>query len=219
MTRLLTPCIAPPASLAIGSLLFPVEISGLDDVRPHETIASSNRGIRARGTRKGASEEVDLEEVAQSWQASAACMQLLNDVRALKHQGQAAGATALAQRLREMGYNASRVAQNASHTTASALRLAHDFVVVTGCGCAGPLVVEPNFREHFCIGSVYATERYRQLLAAIPEELVAPYSQLQDMVKLICAEMKFSFEATGNSLPPWRSTSSVLSRWSAAKAV
>ena len=122
-------------------------------------------------------------------------------------------AAALAQALRGLGYEASLACSSGSHSAPSALRLSHEFVVVRGCGAGGPLIVEPSFREHFAIGSLYATERYRQVLAAVPEELVAPYAQLCEMVRLVCAEMKFSFEATGNSLPPWRIVNSVLSRW------
>eukprot|EP00198_Chlamydomonas_reinhardtii_P006243 XP_001695579.1 predicted protein [Chlamydomonas reinhardtii] len=115
--------------------------------------------------------------------------------------------------LRGLGYEASLAFSIGSHSAPSALRLSHEFVVVRGCGAGAPLIVEPSFREHFAIGSLYATERYRQVLAAVPEELVAPYAQLCEMVRLVCAEMKFSFEATGNSLPPWRIVNSVLSRW------
>jgi hypothetical protein len=72
--------------------------------------------------------------------------QLLNDVRALKRQGLASDAAMLAQRLRDLGHDASYVAQNASNSTPSSLRLAHDFVIVKGCGgsSAAPLVVEPR---------------------------------------------------------------------------
>ena len=144
--------------------------------------------------------------------------QLLEDVRTLKRAaGGGLSAAALAQALRGLGYEASLACSSGSHSAPSALRLSHEFVVVRGCGAGGPLIVEPSFREHFAIGSLYATERYRQVLAAVPEELVAPYSQLCEMVRLVCAEMKFSFGATGNSLPPWRSVNSVLSRWAAAR--
>ncbi|GIL58902.1 hypothetical protein Vafri_13710 [Volvox africanus] len=208
----------PPGSFAAGSLLFAVEIPGLDDGQCDLSGSASTSRHRGGRTKAGRPDATDIEELAQTWQASAASVRLLNDVRLLKRQGRASDAGVLAERLRNLGYDASRVAQNASNATPSSLRLAHDFVVVKGCGgCATALVVEPNFREHFCIGPMYATERYRQLLALIPEELVAPYSKIQEMVKLICAEMKFSFEATGNSLPPWRSTASVLSRWAAAR--
>ncbi len=140
--------------------------------------------------------------------------QLLEDVRSLKRAaGGSLGATALAQALRSLGYDASLACSSGSHAAPSALRLAHEFVVVRGCGAGAPLIVEPSFREHFAIGSLYATERYRQVLAAVPEELVAPYAQLSEMVRLVCTEMKFSFEATSNSLPPWRNVNSVLSRW------
>ncbi|EFJ48755.1 hypothetical protein VOLCADRAFT_104599 [Volvox carteri f. nagariensis] len=207
----------PGGSVAAGSLLFAVEIPGLEDAQCDIPSSSSMSG-RHRGSRTRTAEAADIEELAQNWQASAASVRLLNDVRILKRQGQAADAATLAQRLRDVGYDATHVAQNASNSISSSLRLAHDFVIVKGCGgCLASLVVEPDFREHFCIGSMYATERYRQLLDAVPEELVAPYSKIQEMVKLICAEMKFSFEATGNYLPPWRSMCSVLSRWAAAR--
>ncbi|KAG2454836.1 hypothetical protein HYH02_000668 [Chlamydomonas schloesseri] len=145
-------------------------------------------------------------------------MRLLEDVRSLKRAaGGSLDAAALAQALRGLGYEASLACSSGSHSAPSALRLAHEFVVVRGCGAGAPLIVEPSFREHFAIGSLYATERYRQVLAAVPEELVAPYTQLSEMVRLVCAEMKLSFEATGNSLPPWRNVNSVMSRWAAAR--
>jgi uncharacterized protein (TIGR01615 family) len=140
-------------------------------------------------------------------------------VRSLKRQGLASDAETLAERLRALGHAARVLTSNGSHTGPSALRLAHHFVIVSGVGSDGPLVVEPSFREHFCIGTPYQTERYRQVLAAVPEELVAPHSQLAQMVRLVCTEMKFSFTATGNSVPPWRSAAALLSRWSAASGM
>ncbi|KAG2491477.1 hypothetical protein HYH03_010262 [Edaphochlamys debaryana] len=206
-----------PASFAPGSLMFAVEV----DLEGPRQAASCQ--AQAGRRRKGASNpgEVDLALRTLAPSSGCASKRLLDDVRTLKRQGCATDAAALAEGLRALGYDAVRLAQHASHggpssasSGSSGLRLAHDFVVVAGCGSSPQLIVEPNFREHFGIGSIYATDRYKQVLAAIPEELVAPYSQLEEMVKLICEEMKFSFEATGNYLPPWRSTASVLSRWS-----
>ncbi|KAG2440083.1 hypothetical protein HXX76_004197 [Chlamydomonas incerta] len=203
MTRVLA-----PSSLYHGSLLFPVEIPGLHDrIDRHPAAARSGRGTAAHSS-------ADLHSFAQTLRPNASAVRLLEDVRALKRAaGGALDAAALAQALRGLGYEASLACSSGSHAAPSALRLAHAFVVVRGCGTGAPLIVEPNFREHFAIGSLYATERYRQVLAAVPEELVAPYAQLSEMVRLVCAEMKFSFEAAGNSLPPWRNVNSVMSRW------
>ncbi len=144
--------------------------------------------------------------------------QLLEDVRALKRNGLASDAATLAQRLRELGYSCSARRQEGSHAGQGTMRLAHEFVVVEGPSLPEPLVVEPFFRDHFTIGRAFTTDRYATVLAAAPEELVATYRQLADLVKLLCQEMQFSFEANGNFLPPWRSTRTVLSRWSPARA-
>ena len=63
------------------------------------------------------------------------------------------------------------------------------------------------------------TCRPQALLDAAPEEVVAPFSHMSALVRLMTQEMKFSFDATGHALPPWRSYSSILSRWSVIKAV
>ncbi|KAG2454837.1 hypothetical protein HYH02_000669 [Chlamydomonas schloesseri] len=206
MTRVLA-----PSSLYQGSLLFPVEIPGL-----HHESRVDCQPAAARSTRGKAPSQssADLHAYTQTLRPNASAVRLLEDVRSLKRAaGGSLDAAALAQALRGLGYEALLACSSGSHSAPSALRLAHEFVVVRGCGAGAPLIVEPSFREHFAIGSLYATERYRQVLAAVPEELVAPYTQLSEMVRLVCAEMKFSFEATGNSLPPWRNVNSVMSRW------
>lgn len=48
--------------------------------------------------------------------------------------------------------------------------------------------------------------------------LVAPATQLQPLVQLLCAEMSLAFEHHGLSLPPWRQHVALLSKWLPSKA-
>ncbi|KAL4431017.1 hypothetical protein ABPG75_006273 [Micractinium tetrahymenae] len=98
--------------------------------------------------------------------------------------------------------------------------LRHSFLLVTAppeCTCAGnDFIVEPHFREQFEIS--HPTPRYSGLLALLPAVLVASAEQITALVQLLCAEMSLAFEHHGLSLPPWRQSKSLLSKWLPSKA-
>ncbi|PNH11641.1 hypothetical protein TSOC_001507 [Tetrabaena socialis] len=205
---------AAPLPLSCGSLLFPVEIPGLEDPSCSQGNVACSLVSRSRSRTPTAPPTAALTTQCE---VPPGCSQLLADVHALKRQC-GAGADELARRLRAAGYQATCHAQDASRSAPGAMRLAHSFVVVKGCG-PDPVVVDAGFRDNFSIGTAYATARYLQVLEAVPEVMIAPHAQLQELVTAICHEMKISFEATGSFLPPWRITGSVLSRWAAARAL
>lgn len=97
--------------------------------------------------------------------------------------------------------------------------LRHSFLLVTAqdCPCAGiDFIVEPHFREQFEIS--HATPRYTGLLNLLPLVMVGTAAQLAPLVQLLCSEMSLAFEEWGLSLPPWRQSKSLLSKWLPSKA-
>ena len=68
------------------------------------------------------------------------------------------------------------------------------------------------FRSHFQLSDQHMTEAYR---AALPpsEEFVGTKSRATSLVRFLCGEMAAAFAAHGNSPPPWRTESSMLSMW------
>ena len=74
-----------------------------------------------------------------------------------------------------------------------------------------PSRLQPNFREHFEISN--PTPRYAGLLGLLPNLLVASPAQLRPLVQLLFSEMSLAFERQGLSLPPWRQSKSLLSKW------
>ena len=73
-------------------------------------------------------------------------------------------------------------------------------------------VVDPVFREQFVIAK--PTPRYASLLSSLPDVFIGPFENLTPLVLFLCAEMAASFKETGGScLPPWRCTTSMLSKW------
>ena len=79
------------------------------------------------------------------------------------------------------------------------------------CHVQMPVIVEPNFREHFSIAS--ATPAYRRLLAATPGEFVGSVSRLAALVELLSEGVRGAFAEQGLPLPPWRRAKSVMSKW------
>lgn len=82
------------------------------------------------------------------------------------------------------------------------------------CDC-GELIVEAHFREHFAISS--PTPAYQQLVDVLPEVFVGTPSKLRQLVKLMCLEMAAAFKANSVTIPPWRHSDSMLSKWLPAK--
>lgn len=126
----------------------------------------------------------------------------------------------LASKLTLCGYRvAVRQALGGGQGTAVFSNLRHSFLLVTaplGCACAGvDYIVEPHFREQFEISQ--PTARYGGLLAMLPAVFVGTAAELLPLVQLLCSEMTLAFEQHGLSLPPWRQSKSLLSKWLPSK--
>jgi uncharacterized protein (TIGR01615 family) len=110
-----------------------------------------------------------------------------------------------------VGYSAklahSQAAARSSPGSFSSLR--HTFVTVALDG--EDYVVDPAFRDHFLVHRPAA--RYASVLDAIPQVAVAPAPRLARAVTFLAAEVAACFVAQGVPLPPWRKTTSLLSKW------
>lgn len=91
--------------------------------------------------------------------------------------------------------------------------LRHEFLTVLGEGdyMDVPYIVDPSFKEQFEIPQ--PTAAYAALLELVPAEFVGTSSRLIPLVQTLCAEMVASFEANGLTLPPWRRSQSMLTKW------
>lgn len=143
---------------------------------------------------------------------------LLRDVRIMKRDvcAEEGGldVVILATKLSSVGYKVYlRNALGGGPGTDCFHNLRNEFLVVCGEGEeeGNLFIVEGRFREHFAIP--HPTERYAQVLAAIPTEVASPAPSLTPLVKLLCSEMSMAFEERGLSLPPWRQSKSLLSKW------
>jgi uncharacterized protein (TIGR01615 family) len=96
--------------------------------------------------------------------------------------------------------------------------LYHEFLLVQGQGEFNGVsfIVEPHFREHFSIPN--PTPRYTEIIQSVPEIFVGTQSHLISMVTLLCAEMGVAFEGLGQTPPPWRRCSAMLSMWLPARS-
>ena len=130
---------------------------------------------------------------------------------------------ALATKLVNVGYKvAIRSALGACGTKSSSsdcfYNLRNEFLVVSGEGdeTGTKFIIEVRFRDHFTIP--HPTQRYAHLLDAVPTEVVVAPQRLLELVNLLCSEMSFAFQEQGLSLPPWRQSKSLLSKWLPAKS-
>ncbi|MEW5305155.1 MAG: hypothetical protein WDW36_007716 [Sanguina aurantia] len=73
------------------------------------------------------------------------------------------------------------------------------------------LILDPNFREVFSIHR--PTQRYSRVLAALPPVFVGPTSRLQQLVRVLCAEMGRAIIVSGLDVAPWRRCDVVMTRW------
>eukprot|EP00195_Chlamydomonas_chlamydogama_P013006 CAMPEP_0202901194 /NCGR_PEP_ID=MMETSP1392-20130828/13871_1 /ASSEMBLY_ACC=CAM_ASM_000868 /TAXON_ID=225041 /ORGANISM="Chlamydomonas chlamydogama, Strain SAG 11-48b" /LENGTH=294 /DNA_ID=CAMNT_0049587715 /DNA_START=242 /DNA_END=1126 /DNA_ORIENTATION=+ len=144
---------------------------------------------------------------------------LLMDVQLLKrHMLQSEGevnTVHLANQLSDAGYTVS--VRNALGGGSSCFRnLRHEFLLVKDCDHdAVEHIVDLRFNEHFQIP--HPTRQYADILSLVPEEFVGPSSKLLPVVQILCSEMAASFEVKGLTLPPWRRTQSMLSKWMSTK--
>ncbi|KAL6751789.1 hypothetical protein V8C86DRAFT_649186 [Haematococcus lacustris] len=99
--------------------------------------------------------------------------------------------------------------------------LKHEFLYVkcdneSDAHAGAELVVDVTFREQFSIPQ--PTPAFQALLELTPEAWVGSASRLVMVVQLLCQEMASSFIAQGLTLPPWRRTQSMLSKWLPTKS-
>jgi hypothetical protein len=73
------------------------------------------------------------------------------------------------------------------------------------------MIVDPYFREQFSLHQ--PTARYSALLSLLPEEYAGRPSALRSIVELLGREIQLACSSKGTSLPPWRATKSMLSKW------
>jgi uncharacterized protein (TIGR01615 family) len=144
-------------------------------------------------------------------------LQLLEDVRhykaALQREGCGQDAVMLSLRLSLVGYQALvRTAIGGGQACFKNLR--HEFISVRD-GEGTEYIVDPAFRDHFQIP--HPTRLYQQLLAGVPAEFVGTSSRLVPLVQCLCMEMSESFSARSLTLPPWRRSQAMLSKWLPAR--
>lgn len=72
-------------------------------------------------------------------------------------------------------------------------------------------IVDPDFKGQFSI--MHPTAHYSTLLAAVPSPVVLPEDRVAPVVQLISRELSQVFKQHEVVLPPWRATSSVLTKW------
>lgn len=77
-------------------------------------------------------------------------------------------------------------------------------------------IVDPCFREQFEIGHV--TPRYNTVLSQVPATFIGTEEQVIAVVEIMSKEISRAFEHAGATLPPWRHTASMLSKWRPRKS-
>lgn len=151
-------------------------------------------------------------------------MQLLHDLRQLaaavrREEGGELDIVVLATKLTSVGYRVHlRSALGGGQGVDAFHALRNEFIVVAGTGHDDGIdyIVESKFRSHFAIP--HPTDRYAAVIAAVPDEIAAPAEALAPLVQLLCSELSLAFEQMGLSLPPWRQSKSLLSKWLPAKS-
>ncbi|KXZ50390.1 hypothetical protein GPECTOR_16g563 [Gonium pectorale] len=197
------------ASANLGSLVFDFEVDREE--------RSSTRGRDRPGAGPLARPEsqlaADKEKLKYfSAPAGAFAAKLLRDVRYFLNEECDPDVILLATKLSAVGYNVNvRTALGGGPSCFRNLR--HEFLAVRGRGDyeGVEFIVEPRFREAFSIP--HPTAEYAELLAAAPDVFVGPSARLVPIVQTLCSLMAASFEAQGLTLPPWRRTQSMLSKW------
>lgn len=71
-------------------------------------------------------------------------------------------------------------------------------------------VIDPTFAQAFQVTA--PTPRYRHILSAVPQLLVAPLNKVVRAVLVLGAELARCFEAQDLPLPPWRHVDALLTR-------
>lgn len=188
---------------ASGSLVFDLEIQDEDETLPR------NPGGDAAITEHIA----NLAAPQTIFEA-----RLLSDVQQFKaavfeEEGRS-DIVVLATKLAAIGYQvAIRTALGGGTGQECFRNLHHEFLVIAPD--SDDLLVEPLFREQFCISS--ATREYTKLVSALPEEWVGSRHRIKPLVKLLCQQMALAFDSAQAACPPWRQQKSIISKWLPAK--
>lgn len=89
--------------------------------------------------------------------------------------------------------------------------LRHAFIVVTDLGSSQDTIVDIAFREHFLLAS--STPDFDNFLQAIPPVFIGTMGVLQPIVTTACAAMATTYRTLGISVPPWRTTSALMTKF------
>lgn len=77
-------------------------------------------------------------------------------------------------------------------------------------------IVDPAFREQFEIPHV--STRYAAILAHLPRVFIGTEERVGPLVELLCSEIGAAFKLAGATLPPWRASPAMLSKWRPRKS-
>ena len=77
-------------------------------------------------------------------------------------------------------------------------------------------IVDPCFREQFEIPHV--CPRYDCVLSEVPATFIGSEEQVIAVVEIMSKEISRVFQQSGATLPPWRQTASMLSKWQPRKS-
>eukprot|EP00210_Caulerpa_lentillifera_P008676 g8275.t1 len=77
---------------------------------------------------------------------------------------------------------------------------------------SSPCILDPYFRSHFEIQ--HPSQCYSDIMDQFPDAFVGSLSKLERLVRLLCGEMRKSFDEAGLPVPPWRVYSAIILKWS-----
>lgn len=85
-------------------------------------------------------------------------------------------------------------------------------------GAHGPAmyIVDPCFKEQFEIPHI--SDRYTSILADVPVSFIGTEEQVIAVVEVMSKEISRAFQQANATLPPWRQTASMLSKWQPRKS-
>ena len=91
--------------------------------------------------------------------------------------------------------------------------LRHNFLVIRPPGKPGEasFIVDIEFQAQFQVA--HATSTYQSLVDNMEGEFIGTEQKLRSVIQFLCEEMALAFREQDVGLPPWRQTSSMLSKW------
>lgn len=97
---------------------------------------------------------------------------------------------------------------------ASLSQLKHTYLIVQTHRSGQQIVVDPCFREQFCLGFAAGAVYAACVEGVLPRFFVGSIKTITTAVQLLGAELqRFAQNNEGMSLPPWRSTQGLASKW------